>query len=169
MLTPEAMTQLRKWLDESQHEVVVECVRTSEGVAWGQMLSTPGAGCAPAQSRTSPWCMHTHPRACYVRNGTYYGWPSGADYATFLDQKGTEHLVCALEGIYVLRSSPDARRRWSRLSEKQKDVLERQWDVPSDHPERTPAHVLASLAPRLAGWVDVTLHPYSKSNKLRLS
>jgi len=166
MLAPDAVDQLRTWLEESQHEVVVECVRTPAGVGWGRMLSKAGAGCSPAQVTTAPWCMHTHPRACYARNGTYYGWPSGADYATFLDQKGTEHLVCALEGIYVIRSTADTRRRWTRLSEDEKDALERQWDVPSDHPERTPERVLASLASRLEGWVDVTLYPYSKSKKL---
>lgn len=165
MLAPDAARQLRTWLEESSHEVVVECVRTPSGVGWGRVLSTPGPGCSPAQSRTAPWSMHTHPKACYARNGTYYGWPSGADYATFLDQAGTEHLVCALEGIYVLRSSADARRRWARLSEDEKDALESQWDVPSDHPERTPDRVLSALAPHLRGWIEVTLHPYANSKK----
>jgi len=105
--------------------------------------------------------MHTHPRACYERNGTYYGWPSGADYCTFLDQQGTEHLVCALEGIYRIRSTAASRRQWLRLSEEDKDMLERQWDVLSDSAQKTPVRVLASLAPYLDGWVSVELHPYA--------
>ena len=162
MLTADAHAQLRVWLEEFPHEVVVECRQTPAGVQWGEMLSTPGAGCSPSQSRTAPWCMHTHPRACYKRNGTYYGWPSGADYCTFLDQQGTEHLVCALEGIYRIRSTPASRRRWARLSEAQKDALERRWDVPSDSAQRTPARALSELAPHLEGWVSVDLHPYTK-------
>lgn len=161
MLTPDARNQLHTWLEETPHEVVVECKQTPEGVQWGRMLSTPGAGCSPAQSRTVPWCMHTHPRACYERNGTYYGWPSGADYAAFLDQQGTEHLVCSLEGIYRLRSTPESLRRWARLSESQKDALERRWDVPSDSAQRTPARALSELAPYLKGWVSVEWHPYN--------
>jgi hypothetical protein len=162
MLTPDAKRQLRVWLEETPHEVVVECKQTHQGIGWGRMLSTPGtSGCSPAQSRTSPWCMHTHPRACYERNGTYYGWPSGADYCAFLDQQGTEHLVCALEGIYRIRSTPESCRRWARLSDAEKDALEHTWDVPSDHVNRTPARALASLVPHLKGWVSVELFPYS--------
>lgn len=161
MLTPDAYVQLQEWLHDYPYEVVVECVRTPAGVAWGRMLSTPGVGCSPTQSKTTRWCMHTHPQACYERNGTYYGWPSGADYATFLDQQGTEHLVCSLEGIYVLQSTPGAVKRWARLSEAQKDALERRWDVASDHPDRTPAEALAQLAPLLDGWVSVDLKPYT--------
>lgn len=160
-LTPEAAAQLWTWLDTSAHEVVVECVATPQGVRWGDLLSTPTAGCAPDQHRTAPWSMHTHPRACYERNRTYYGWPSGADYATFLDQAGIEHWVCALEGIYVLRSTPTTLARWARLSDAQKNALERDWDLASDDPTLTPTHALAAVRPRLRGWITVVLHPYT--------
>jgi len=162
MLSPEAQRQLEVWLHETPHEVVVECVRTPKGIGWGRMLSKKGSGgCSPSQIDQAPWSMHTHPSACYLRNGTYFGWPSGADYATVLDQDAKEHLVCAIEGIYVLHPTRGAAGRWRRLSAKAQRAHERQWDVASDTPDRTPEDVLAALAPHLEGWVAVEYHPYS--------
>jgi hypothetical protein len=158
-LHPEARRELVSMLTEP-HEVIREVIDTPHGVRWGRLLSRPTEACAPTQTGHAPWTMHTHPEACYRRNGTYYGWPSGSDYATFLDQNIPEHWVCALEGIYVLRCTDEAQARWAALSEKEKDAWERRWDVPSDTPGRTPEATLRGLAPALKDWVSVAYTPY---------
>lgn len=142
------------------HEVIREVVDTPQGAAWGRLLSTPTDVCSPTQTGHAAWTMHTHPSACYRRNATFYGWPSGADFATFLDQGIDEHWVCALEGIYVLRCSVAAQKRWESLTEAEKDTYEETWNLASDRPETTPERALATLAPRLEGWVSVAYTPY---------
>jgi hypothetical protein len=162
MLTPKAHKQVLAWL-ELPHEIIVEYTNTPRGIVWGRMLSTPptsGSVCAPSQVEVATQCMHTHPRACYDRNGTYYGWPSGNDYATFLEQSGNEHLVCTLEGIYMIKSTPSAVSTWKRLSNKEQDAYIKAWDLASTSREFTPQDALRALYPKLKGWMDVSLHNY---------
>lgn len=161
-LTPDAEGQLRHWLYNESHEVVVECVRTPEGVAWGRMLSrkAPGAQCAPVQTATARWSMHTHPRACYRRSGAHYGWPSGADVATALEQAVDEHWVCALEGAYVMKPRRGAVAAWKRLPERSRAALEAAWDVASKDPMHTPEWGVGEIMRAAGEWMEVTYVPW---------
>ena len=163
-ITAEAMQHLSYWLNSTPHEVIVECKRQADGrVAWGKMLSE-GAGdaCSPVQTGVRPWMMHTHPRACYTRKGTYYGWPSGADFGAFLEQQGTEHWVCALEGLYVLKAEEGAAAKWGARSEDAQDALVLRWDIPSTTPDDTPEKVLPVLQRRVSGWCTVEYYPWTE-------
>jgi hypothetical protein len=163
-LTPDADAQLRHWLYRETHEVVVECVRTPEGVAWGRVLSrkAPGTQCAPLQVATARWSMHTHPRACYRRNGAHYGWPSGADLATALEQRVVEHWVCALEGVYVLKPRRGAVERWKRTTERSRKALEAAWDVASTDARRTPEWGVREINRAASEWVAVSYVPWKE-------
>lgn len=162
-LSSDAQQQLQIWLYEFPHEVVVECVQKRDGIGWGQMLSKAGRGgvCSPYQAAHASWSMHTHPSACYKRNRTVFGWPSGADYVTFLNQQGTEHIVCSIEGMYVLRVAKGGHARWSNLSSQEKKKYQKQWDIASDTPERTPEDVMKELKPKLKNWLTVKFYPYT--------
>jgi hypothetical protein len=51
---------------------------------------------------------HTHPRQCYIDEGTRYGWPSGEDMAINMvyARNGTlVHIVFTLEGSYIIRTN----------------------------------------------------------------
>jgi len=165
MLSPKAQKQVMQWL-ELPYEVVVEWSHSPQGVVWERVISKPptkASTCTPTLlTSTSARSMHTHPRACYDRNGTYYGWPSGSDYATFLDQRGEEHIVCALEGFYHLESTPSTVQAWHRLSEKKKDAYVKEWDVPSTTRDFTPDDALRALQARMGGWITVTMYKYAQ-------
>jgi len=51
---------------------------------------------------------HTHPRQCYIDEGTTYGWPSGEDMAINMmyAKRGTlVHIVFTLEGSYIIKTN----------------------------------------------------------------
>tara|TARA_B100000287_G_scaffold435051_1_gene501605 strand:+ start:5328 stop:6059 length:732 start_codon:yes stop_codon:yes gene_type:complete len=65
--------------------------------------------------------FHTHPKKCYVDQGTKYGWPSGEDMGQvirFAKYNNLVHIVFTLEGAYIIKVN-------KILNKKNIDILEK--------------------------------------------
>ncbi len=72
----------------------------------------------------SSWNWHSHPLFLYEREGVCWGWPSGEDLreVVFFGLGGNRaHFVFALEGVYVLNTTP-CFKRWM------KKIITNPWD-----------------------------------------
>lgn len=126
---------LREWLYEKTHEMVAEVRLRGKVIVVLDSLANEDSkyatACRPTNFRVRPYMLHTHPKACYLRNGVKYGWPSGQDVFTFLEENLPIHFVLAIEGLYVIKPSTNA-GKWSRLKPSAKKSIIDEHDFPAD-------------------------------------
>ncbi len=127
---------IKDWMMNLSHEVVVEIIiHDDHHLELGQLLSVPPTlsnSCNPTNVEVRDIMMHTHPKACYIRNRVKYGWPSGQDFYSMLTHGLTIHFVMSLEGLYIIHIDEETIERWHSLSKKEQSRWIKMLDIPGN-------------------------------------
>jgi hypothetical protein len=126
---------IHEWLHLS-HEIVAEIhiSRDEEIIYLGEVLSQPPESdvCSPKHVETRRLMLHTHPKRCYEREHITFGWPSGQDFYSILENSLPLHIVAAVEGWYLIHLKKYGERYWHTLSTAQKKTWKKRMDLPGD-------------------------------------
>jgi hypothetical protein len=125
-----------EWLFEYNNEVVVELKKNKQGqYEIANILSDDNRSsqsCRPSNIEIKQLMMHTHPKSCYIKNDVKYGFPSGTDFKTILENDLREHFVLSLEGMYYIHCPSESSKKYKAKSSKEKKQIIAEHDFPGD-------------------------------------
>jgi len=121
---------------------------TVSGIGRAIPPTSDSRSCHPKHVEIRPLMIHTHPRSCV---GDNYGWASGQDIKTILDNDLDIHFIASQEGMYVVENS---NYNWNSLSSKNKKYWINLMDIPNDQDITIDEYIehINSL-----GWVDINI------------
>jgi hypothetical protein len=77
------------------------------------------------------YTFHTHPVGLYVKYKVMIGTPSGADFVSLFNYKESRfHLVCAVEGIYIISLAKEALNKSLVLANITMDMIKHTYEYP---------------------------------------
>jgi hypothetical protein len=77
------------------------------------------------------YTFHTHPVGLYVKYKLMIGTPSGPDFAAFIGFKESRfHIVCAVEGIYIISLAKEALHKSLTLANITIDMIRNTYEYP---------------------------------------